>query len=62
MGGIYWLRAVQYYGSQRAFATDKRFENLAPLIEITNALDPQAGARLPVRRPVPGRGLARRCG
>jgi tetratricopeptide (TPR) repeat protein len=41
MGGIYWLRAVQYYGSQRAFATDKRFENLAPLIEITNALDPR---------------------
>ena len=41
MGGIYWLRAVQYYGSQRAFSRDKRYDNLAPLIEITNVLDPR---------------------
>ena len=41
MGGIYWLRAVQYYGSQRAFSEEKRYDNLGPLIEITNALDPR---------------------
>jgi tetratricopeptide (TPR) repeat protein len=41
MGGIYWLRAVQYYGGQRAYSADKQYENLAPLIEITNALDPR---------------------
>jgi hypothetical protein len=41
MAGIYWLRAVQYYGSERAFSSNKSYQNLAPLIEITNALDPR---------------------
>lgn len=38
---IYWLRTVQYFGGQRAFAADKRFELLYPLIEITTTLDPR---------------------
>ncbi len=38
---IYWLRTVQYFGGQRRFATDKRFELLRPLIEITTTLDPR---------------------
>ncbi len=41
MAGIYWLRAVQYYGSERAFGSGTSYQNLAPLIEITNALDPR---------------------
>lgn len=41
MGSVYWLRTVQYYGSQRAFSETKRFENLGPLIEITTTLDPR---------------------
>ena len=38
---VYWLRTVQYFGSQRVFDTEKRFELLAPLIDITTALDPR---------------------
>lgn len=38
---IYWLRTVQYFGGQRRFAAEKRFELLRPLIEITTTLDPR---------------------
>ncbi len=41
MADIYWLRTVQYFGGQRAFAREKRFELLYPLIEITTTLDPR---------------------
>lgn len=36
---IYWLRTVQYFGGQRLFDANKRFELLRPLIEITTTLD-----------------------
>jgi len=38
---VYWLRTVQYFGGQRRFARDKRFDLLRPLIEITTTLDPR---------------------
>lgn len=38
---IYWLRAVQYFGGQRLFASNKSFELLGPLIDITVTLDPR---------------------
>jgi len=38
---VYWLRTVQYFGGQRLFSSQKRFELLRPLIEITTALDPR---------------------
>ena len=38
---IYWLRTVQYFGGARAFARDKRFDLLYPLIDITVTLDPR---------------------
>jgi hypothetical protein len=38
---IYWLRTVQYFGGHRRFESDKRFELLRPLIEITTTLDPR---------------------
>ena len=38
---IYWLRTVQYFGGERIFATDKKFDLLYPLIEITTTLDPR---------------------
>jgi hypothetical protein len=38
---VYWLRTVQYFGGQRLFASDKRFELLRPLIDITTTLDPR---------------------
>ena len=38
---LYWLRTVQYFGGERVFAADKRFELLDPLIEITTTLDPR---------------------
>ncbi len=38
---MYWLRTVQYYGAQRAFVAEPRYELLGPLIEITTTLDPR---------------------
>jgi hypothetical protein len=38
---LYWLRTVQYFGGQRLYAHDKKFELLRPLIEITTDLDPR---------------------
>jgi hypothetical protein len=38
---VYWLRTVQYYGGQRRFSRERRFELLRPLIEITTTLDPR---------------------
>ena len=38
---VYWLRTVQYFGGQRLFAHEKKFELLLPLIEITTTLDPR---------------------
>ncbi len=37
---IYWLRTVQYFGGQRLYDPDKRFDLLEPLLEITTDLDP----------------------
>jgi hypothetical protein len=41
LADVYWLRAVQYYGSERAFDPKPTYENLRPLIDITTALDPR---------------------
>jgi hypothetical protein len=41
MADVYWLRTVQYFGGQRAFSTQKKFELLEPLIDITVTLDPR---------------------
>jgi hypothetical protein len=38
---LYWLRTVQYFGSERRFAQERRFDLLRPLIEITTDLDPR---------------------
>jgi hypothetical protein len=38
---VYWLRTVQYFGGERLFARDKRFELLRPLVDITTTLDPR---------------------
>ena len=39
LADIYWTRAVQYFG-QKHFAGATRYDLLAPLLEITTALDP----------------------
>src|SRR5688572_22397892 len=41
LADIYWLRTVQYFGGQRVYATDKRFDLLLPLVNITTTLDPR---------------------
>jgi len=41
MADVYWLRTVQYFGEQRVFATDKRFDLLAPLVNVTTDIDPR---------------------
>jgi hypothetical protein len=38
---VYWLRTVQYFGGERLYSGDKRFELLRPLIDITTTLDPR---------------------
>jgi hypothetical protein len=40
LADIYWLRTVQYFGGQRAFSKEHRFDLLEPLIDITTTLDP----------------------
>jgi hypothetical protein len=41
MADVYWLRTVQYFGGQRVYAADKRFDLLLPLVNITVTLDPR---------------------
>lgn len=41
MADLYWLRTIQYFGGERAYSKDKRYELLKPLIDITTALDPR---------------------
>ena len=40
MACIYWTRTVQYFG-HRHYMHAKSYNELAPLLEITTALDPQ---------------------
>ena len=40
MACIYWTRTVQYFG-HRHYNREKTYNELAPLLEITAALDPQ---------------------
>src|SRR5271165_2540851 len=40
MACIYWTRTVQYFG-HRHFNREHSYNELAPLLEITTALDPQ---------------------
>jgi hypothetical protein len=40
LADVYWLRTVQYFGSQRAFG-DGTFDLLGPLVDITTHLDPR---------------------
>jgi hypothetical protein len=41
MADVYWLRTIQYFGGQRVFSTEKRFDVLEPLIDVTVTLDPR---------------------
>ena len=40
MADIYWTRAVQYFG-RRHLTSREDYNLLAPLLEITTALDPK---------------------
>ena len=59
---VYWLRTVQYFGGQRLFSREKKFELLLPLIQITTTLDPRLviaykyGATFLCERPPEGAG------
>ena len=41
LADIYWLRTVQYFGGQRVYAVNKRFDLLLPLVTIAVTLDPR---------------------
>jgi hypothetical protein len=41
MADLYWLRTVQYFGSQRVFAGGTSYELLLPLANVTTDLDPR---------------------
>lgn len=61
MACIYWTRTVQYFG-HRHFLSSRTYNELAPLLEITTALDPhlipayQFGASFLAPRPPNGAG------
>ena len=38
---LYWLRTVQYFGGERLYSREKRFELLQPLVDIATTLDPR---------------------
>ena len=39
---LYWIRAIQYYGSTRlSDAADKRYDLLYPMLDLTTSLDPR---------------------
>ena len=40
LADIYWTRTIQYFGSHHRNGA-QRYDSLAPLLEVTTALDPQ---------------------
>lgn len=40
MADMYWIRAIQYFGGGRMTDPTRKFDLLAPLLEITTTLDP----------------------
>ena len=65
LADVYWTRAVQYFG-RRHMAYSQHYDLLAPLLEITTALDPhlivayQFGASFLAPRPPNGAGMPER--
>jgi tetratricopeptide (TPR) repeat protein len=65
LADIYWTRAVQYFGNKH-FAGSQHYDLLAPLLEITTALDPhltvayEFGANFLAPQPPNGAGLPQR--
>jgi hypothetical protein len=65
LADIYWTRAVQYFGNKLQ-NKDRRFDLLAPLLEITTRLDPQLlvvyeyGANFMAPAPPNGAGMPER--
>jgi tetratricopeptide (TPR) repeat protein len=65
LADIYWTRAVQYFGSKH-FAESQHYDLLAPLLEITTALDPhltvayEFGANFLAPKPPNGAGQPQR--
>ena len=59
MACIYWTRTVQYFG-HRHFLRSRSYNELAPLLEITTALDPQHDSGVPVWSEFPRSGAAQR--
>ncbi|MGO9648362.1 conserved exported hypothetical protein [Candidatus Sulfotelmatobacter sp. SbA7] len=65
LADIYWTRAVQYFGSKH-FAGAQHYDLLAPLLEITTALDPhltvayEFGANFLAPKPPNGAGQPQR--
>ena len=65
LADVYWTRAVQYFGSKH-YAGSRHFDLLAPLLEITTALDPhltvayEFGANFLAPQPPNGAGMPQR--
>jgi tetratricopeptide (TPR) repeat protein len=65
LADVYWTRAVQYFG-RKHYAGTRRYDLLAPLLEITTALDPhlivayEFGANFLAPKPPMGAGMPER--
>jgi tetratricopeptide (TPR) repeat protein len=38
---VYWIRAIQHYGGELGEETDRRYDLLYPLLDLTTSLDPR---------------------
>jgi hypothetical protein len=66
---LYWIRAIQHYGSAKIRLAERRsagtgpaapdYGALYPLLDLTTSLDPRF---IQIRRHLPGRAVSRRCG
>ena len=59
LADIYWLRTVQYFGGQRAFAEEQEVRPAGAADRHHDDARPALRDRLPVRRGLPGRAAAR---
>jgi tetratricopeptide (TPR) repeat protein len=41
MADIYWIRAIQHYGGELGQETERRYDLLYPLLDLTTSLDPR---------------------
>ena len=61
LADVYWIRALQHYGGERLKpGSERRYDLLYPLLDLTTTLDPRFTIGVPVRGDLSGRAAPRR--